>query len=237
MPPRIPLLSAIRRPAAFIKTPSTSLSTTSSTQGLRSNDSATSSILNLDSDDSSSPSSSSSSSSPNPAGGSTASVFGMYNRFRLPPSGERGTTASRDLIEQRMRTRSVNDDYARQMTRRWRIGDVYSPRDLGPGEMKKWRRFQPRKLDVVDILGLHPLDMYRNFSVISEFVTPFGRIQRSVNTGLRPPNQRKMAKAIRRAIGLGLHPSVHRHPELLMRQASRTYEQNQATMNKDLKWS
>lgn len=42
-----------------------------------------------------------------------------------------------------------------------------------------------------------------------------GRIKHSLNTGLRPKNQRKMAKAIRRAIGMGLHPSVHRHPEIL----------------------
>lgn len=34
-------------------------------------------------------------------------------------------------------------------------------------------------------------------------------------TGLRPVNQRRVAKAIRRAIGIGLMPSVHKHPELL----------------------
>ncbi len=42
-----------------------------------------------------------------------------------------------------------------------------------------------------------------------------GRIQHSKETGLRPVNQRKMAKAIRRAIGMGLHPSVHKHPEII----------------------
>lgn len=42
-----------------------------------------------------------------------------------------------------------------------------------------------------------------------------GRIEPSSQTGLRPVNQRKMAKAIRRAIGMGLHPSVHRHPEVM----------------------
>lgn len=57
----------------------------------------------------------------------------------------------------------------------------------------------------------------QNFSMISEFMTPFGRIKHSDETGLRPVNQRKMAKAIRRAIGLGIHPSVHYHPEILAR--------------------
>jgi small subunit ribosomal protein S18 len=42
-----------------------------------------------------------------------------------------------------------------------------------------------------------------------------GRIKHSNETGLRAVNQRKMAKAIRRAVGLGIHPSVHRYPEIL----------------------
>jgi small subunit ribosomal protein S18 len=37
----------------------------------------------------------------------------------------------------------------------------------------------------------------------------------SKETGLRPKTQRKVAKAIRRAVGIGLIPSVHKHPQLL----------------------
>lgn len=51
--------------------------------------------------------------------------------------------------------------------------------------------------------------------MMSEFMTEMGRIKHSNETGLRPVNQRKMAKAIRRAIGMGLHPSTHKHPEIL----------------------
>lgn len=58
-------------------------------------------------------------------------------------------------------------------------------------------------------------------------MTSHGKIKRSADTGLRPVNQRKMAKAIRRAIGLGLHPSVHHHPEILSRDPVRRTEQNQ----------
>lgn len=54
-----------------------------------------------------------------------------------------------------------HDDYARQMTRRWNVGEVYAPHDLSPSEMAKWRRNQARKKDLVDMLGLRPLDMYR----------------------------------------------------------------------------
>jgi small subunit ribosomal protein S18 len=55
----------------------------------------------------------------------------------------------------------------------------------------------------------------QNFSVMSEYVSPLGRIKHRQQTGLRPVNQRKISKAIRRAMGLGLMPSVHRHPEIL----------------------
>lgn len=50
---------------------------------------------------------------------------------------------------------------------------------------------------------------------MSEYMTEMGRIRHRKSTGLRPVNQRKLAKAIRRAIGVGLMPSVHRHPEIL----------------------
>ena len=50
--------------------------------------------------------------------------------------------------------------------------------------------------------------LLQNFSIMSEYVTEMGKIKHSRETGLRPRNQRKMAKAVRRAIGLGLIPSV-----------------------------
>lgn len=49
-------------------------------------------------------------------------------------------------------------------------------------------------------------------------MTEMGRIKPARMTGLRPVNQRKMAKAIRRAVGMGIHPSTHRHPMILYSQ-------------------
>jgi len=46
-----------------------------------------------------------------------------------------------------------------------------------------------------------------------------GRIRHRKDTGLRAVNQRKIAKAIRRAVGMGLLPSVHKHPEMLEAEA------------------
>ncbi|EAW18329.1 mitochondrial 37S ribosomal bS18m domain-containing protein [Aspergillus fischeri NRRL 181] len=59
---------------------------------------------------------------------------------------------------------------------------------------------------------------------MSEYITPMGRIKHRSTTGLRPVNQRKIAKAIRRAIGIGLMPSVHRHPEILAAEAKARME-------------
>ena len=56
---------------------------------------------------------------------------------------------------------------------------------------------------------------------MSEYQTAMGRIRHRKDTGLRAVNQRKIAKAIRRGVGMGLMPSVHRHPEILEVEAKR----------------
>ena len=55
----------------------------------------------------------------------------------------------------------------------------------------------------------------QNYSIMAEYVTQIGRIKHRKMTGLRAVNQRKIAKAIRRAVGMGLMPSVHKPPEVL----------------------
>ncbi|KAI1142514.1 ribosomal protein S18 [Hypoxylon sp. FL0543] len=217
MPPRIPFLAVLRHPAALIRQQAASISTTSPLQAVRRDvPTTTSSLLDIDSPNTAAAASSA-------TRGATQTAIDVYESLE-------GTVARRRSVEDELRQKNQNDDYMRQMTRRWKVGDVYAPHDLSPAEMAKWRRNQARRKDLVDMLGLRPLDMYRNFSVISEFITPHGRIKRSIETGLRPPNQRKMAKAIRRAIGLGIHPSVHRHPEILVREHQRHLEQNIASI-------
>ncbi|KAK1831576.1 hypothetical protein QBC39DRAFT_351017 [Podospora conica] len=115
-------------------------------------------------------------------------------------------------------------EYAKRNRRPWERGQVYAPRDLGPTAQARWRpstmgtrgNAAEGTVDFVDDMGFNPLDNYRNFALISENMTAFGRIQSGRATGLRPVNQRKMAKAIRRAVGMGIHPSVHLHPEVLL---------------------
>ncbi|KAL7909018.1 ribosomal protein S18 [Trichoderma velutinum] len=114
-----------------------------------------------------------------------------------------------------LRNQKNSNDYLRQMPRRWDAGDVYSPHDMSPVEMQKWRKRSPRGGDVIDALGIRPLDMYKNFSLIQEFTSTSGQITHSSGTSLRPVNQRKIAKMIRRVQGMGLYPTIHAHPEMI----------------------
>ncbi|KAK2624949.1 hypothetical protein QTJ16_005318 [Diplocarpon rosae] len=143
----------------------------------------------------------------------------------------------RELMEsQRMRSSTSTEEFinhalasdlSKQITRRWKAGDIYAPHDLSEVEMKKWKRRGQPQYDVFDVLDFNPLEHYRNFAIMSEYMTPMGRIMHSKDTGLRPVNQRRIARAIRRSIGMGMMPSVHRHPELLYKMAQK-YKQNSA---------
>ena len=75
--------------------------------------------------------------------------------------------------------------------------------------------FLPSKLYRRFGVGLMYCVGRQNFSMMSEYMTSMGRIRHRKDTGLRAVNQRKIAKAIRRAVGMGLMPSVHKHPEIL----------------------
>lgn len=132
-------------------------------------------------------------------------------------AGLDSTTPSRELAESERIAQ-----YQRQIYRKWQPGDVYSPHDLSGTEQKKWKygRKKPQQ-DAFDVLGINPVLEYKNFTMMSEYMTEMGRIKHSKDTGLRPKNQRKIAKAIRRAVGLGLMPSVHRHP-LVLKKSSPT---------------
>ena len=90
---------------------------------------------------------------------------------------------------------------------------------LGPGRIGRGRL----KGDVFDTLGWGRREVvgegYKSLGMVWEYMSSMGRIKGGRDTGLRNVNQRRMAKAVRRCVGLGLHPSVHKHPELLEREA------------------
>ena len=103
----------------------------------------------------------------------------------------------------------------KNFTRRFEPGDLYSPHDLSPVEMKKWRISRPGRRDVFDALNMDPLSEWKNVSMLEEFRSQIGKIKHRKETGLRGVNQRKVSKAIRRAVGMAWVPSVHQHPEVL----------------------
>ncbi|MCJ1469842.1 hypothetical protein MMC07_008485 [Pseudocyphellaria aurata] len=100
-------------------------------------------------------------------------------------------------------------------------GELYAPHDLSPVEVKKRGNFRRPNQDIFDVLGMNPLLEYKNPSIMWEYMAPMGRIRHRNQTGLRPVNQRRISKAIRRAVGMGLIPSVHPHPEVLEAAASK----------------
>ncbi|GES64464.1 37S ribosomal protein S18 [Aspergillus terreus] len=137
---------------------------------------------------------------------------------RVPKTFGRRRIQNRQKFLQDQKAQGESRVLEKFQTRDWKAGDIYAPHDLSPAEMKKWRKRYSPSTDAFDSLNMNPLDLYKrvqNFSIMSEYITPMGRIKHRSATGLRPVNQRKIAKAIRRAIGLGLMPSVHKHPEIL----------------------
>lgn len=78
-------------------------------------------------------------------------------------SSRRAAAAEKKQLSmtEELRARTQADQYSRHMTRVWHAGDVYAPHDLSPSEMRKWGRRRTPQRDVMDLLGVNPLDMYK----------------------------------------------------------------------------
>jgi len=144
------------------------------------------------------------------------SLMQESKQYAMGGSGLMSISRRASTMEE-MKAKSVMESYMRMAQRKWKAGDVYAPKDLRPAEMKKWgtRRATKKPQDIVDVAGFNPVDNYRNFALVSDFISPMGKILHSRDTHLRPVNQRKVAKMVRRAIGMGIHPSVHKHPNII----------------------
>ena len=81
----------------------------------------------------------------------------MLNRYK---NKARGESSNMQTAHEYLRQQKISSDYMREMPRRWELGDVYSPHDLSPAEMSKYRRRQTRQTDVIDLLGIRPQDNY-----------------------------------------------------------------------------
>lgn len=94
-------------------------------------------------------------------GGSSSPTDALRDIYKDGDKYRRTAARRRTEIAETLRHKTISDQFLRQMPRQWRAGDVYAPHDLSPFEMKKWRRQGSPKKDVLDMLGVNPLDMYR----------------------------------------------------------------------------
>ena len=78
--------------------------------------------------------------------------------------GEVGDSRRAQDQAQAMLDTTSRMDLERQMTRKWRVGDVYAPHDLTGVEMAKWKKMRRKpktRWDVVDQLALKPVEHYK----------------------------------------------------------------------------
>lgn len=86
---------------------------------------------------------------------------------------------------------------------------LYIPKDFEFRQRPK----QHRPKDPFAQKKVNPLDHYKNYIFLSQWMTQMGRILHPDLTGLKAKNQRKLAKAIRRARAFGIISPHHKHPD------------------------
>ena len=70
--------------------------------------------------------------------------------------GQLSTSSADEVAKHKM-----GQDLSRQITRRWREGDIYAPHDLSGVEMAKWKNRSRPLFDVFDVLDFNPQEHYR----------------------------------------------------------------------------
>jgi small subunit ribosomal protein S18 len=63
-------------------------------------------------------------------------------------------------------------DLSKQITRRWKAGDIYAPHDLSGVEMAKWKKRGKPNHDVFDVLDINPMDYYRVRASLAHYFRP-----------------------------------------------------------------
>ncbi|KAJ3092231.1 PAB-dependent poly(A)-specific ribonuclease subunit 3 [Quaeritorhiza haematococci] len=96
--------------------------------------------------------------------------------------------------------------------RQFQVKDTYSPRDLNERNLQDYLKAKEKKpkQDMFKMLKLDPLACYKDVGVLSHFVTELGMIKRGSETGSSIQNQRRLARAVKRAQAIGLMPYTYR---------------------------
>ncbi|KAG1049503.1 hypothetical protein G6F43_008169 [Rhizopus delemar] len=112
----------------------------------------------------------------------------------------------------------TNAEAAQRYQKIHQEGDLYHPQDLNDNlyreslRARRGRSSAPTQ-DPFDVLGLDPLQEYKNYKLLSNFVSDMGKILPREQTGLTAKNQRKLAKAVKRARAMGLMSSTNNRTE------------------------
>ncbi|KAJ6140414.1 hypothetical protein N7470_010419 [Penicillium chermesinum] len=105
---------------------------------------------------------------------STAAAVSAFTSQRVASWTDKRKVAKPNRLRFLEDQKAQNESRALEkfQTRNWQSGDIYAPRDLSPVEMKKRGRRQSPSRDAFDALNLDPLSLYKNFSIMSEYVSP-----------------------------------------------------------------
>ncbi|KAI8079574.1 ribosomal protein S18 [Gilbertella persicaria] len=134
---------------------------------------------------------------------------------RMPDAKETLEQATIELLTDSINKQKIKpiSEAAQRYQKVHHEGDTYHPEDLNDAryrESLRRRRGKPAPTeDPFEVLGLDPLHEYKNFRLLTHFVSDMGKILPREQTGLSAKNQRKLAKAIKRARAMGFISSTN----------------------------
>ena len=100
-------------------------------------------------------------------------------------SKARGRAPQKSQLDtiQELKNHKLASDLSKQITRRWKEGDIYAPHDLSSAEMGKWRRRKQPEIDVLDVLDMNPIEEYKARSTL--LLCPFAKLVELSNANIR----------------------------------------------------
>ncbi|KAG1137857.1 hypothetical protein G6F64_010011 [Rhizopus arrhizus] len=151
---------------------------------------------------------------------SPAASTKLLNKIATPTEGKNIEQETLSLLENTINKDKVktNAEVAQRYQKIHQEGDLYHPQDLNDNRYRESLRASRGrstgpKQDPFEVLGLDPLHEYKNYRLLSKFVSDMGKILPREQTGLTAKNQRKLAKAVKRARAMGLMSSTNNHSE------------------------
>ncbi|CAB4254033.1 similar to Saccharomyces cerevisiae YER050C RSM18 Mitochondrial ribosomal protein of the small subunit, has similarity to E. coli S18 ribosomal protein [Maudiozyma barnettii] len=138
--------------------------------------------------------------------------------FNFPPTGTTNVNifeALKDSDKQKTNDESAHGSASSQniktlepkLIKSFQYSTIYDPFDFSMAKINLDRKHKSK----FKLFGnnINPLDLYTSPEILSQYMTSTGKILHSDVTGLSAKNQRRLAKAIRRAQAIGLLSKTH----------------------------